>query len=156
MQEIYFMYHLKRIFFIFVMKPSKLNGKSEVIQCSIFQYKLIMLLIYFFPLQVTFTRNIVWTLSNLCRNKNPQPEFESVKACLPVLNRLLNYPDDDILSKLIFDQFGILNYVFSFSTDEKKLGQGNNSLKLYCSIIRRFHLDCLDLSDFQIPLSQSI
>ncbi|XP_012257423.1 importin subunit alpha [Athalia rosae] len=48
--------------------------------------------------QVTIARNIVWTLSNLCRNKNPPPDFEKVKACLPVLNRLLGYADKDILA----------------------------------------------------------
>ncbi|KZC05288.1 PREDICTED: importin subunit alpha [Dufourea novaeangliae] len=47
---------------------------------------------------VTFTRNIVWTLSNLCRNKNPPPPFEIVRSALPVLNRLLSNTDKDILS----------------------------------------------------------
>lgn len=46
---------------------------------------------------VTFTRNIVWTLSNLCRNKNPPPPFEIVRTALPVLNRLLSNTDKDIL-----------------------------------------------------------
>lgn len=47
---------------------------------------------------VTFTRNIVWTLSNLCRNKNPPPPFEIVQTALPVLNRLLSNTDKDILA----------------------------------------------------------
>lgn len=46
---------------------------------------------------ITFTRNIVWTLSNLCRNKNPPPPFEIVRTALPVLNRLLSHTDKDIL-----------------------------------------------------------
>ncbi|XP_035731785.1 importin subunit alpha-like [Vespa mandarinia] len=47
---------------------------------------------------VTFARNIVWTLSNLCRNKNPPPPFEIVRTSLPVLNRLLSNTDKDILA----------------------------------------------------------
>ncbi|KAK2576370.1 hypothetical protein KPH14_005718 [Odynerus spinipes] len=47
---------------------------------------------------VTFARNIVWTLSNLCRNKNPPPPFEIVRTALPVLNRLLSNTDKDILA----------------------------------------------------------
>jgi len=49
--------------------------------------------------QVTFMRNIVWTLSNLCRNKNPAPPFEMIKPALPVFNRLLNSEDRDVLGK---------------------------------------------------------
>ncbi|KAI4497084.1 hypothetical protein M0802_007830 [Mischocyttarus mexicanus] len=47
---------------------------------------------------ITFARNIVWTLSNLCRNKNPPPPFEHVKTTLPVFYRLLSNPDKYILA----------------------------------------------------------
>jgi len=51
-------------------------------------------------MQMTFMRNIVWTLSNLCRNKNPPPPFELIRPVLPVFNRLLSYTDQDILGKI--------------------------------------------------------
>lgn len=59
---------------------------------------------------MTFTRNIVWTLSNLCRNKNPPPPFEVVRTALPVLNRLLSNTDKDILGELIVFIIAFLEY----------------------------------------------
>lgn len=44
------------------------------------------------------TRNAVWALSNLCRGKNPPPDFDKVAPCLPVLARLLFLSDGDVLS----------------------------------------------------------
>lgn len=40
----------------------------------------------------------MWTLSNLCRNKNPQPDFETVKPVLPYLAHFLHSKDKDILA----------------------------------------------------------
>ncbi|KAL8563158.1 Importin subunit alpha-6 [Nucella lapillus] len=47
---------------------------------------------------VSMTRNGVWCLSNLCRGKNPPPDFGKVCPALPVLARLLYHTDKDVLS----------------------------------------------------------
>lgn len=44
------------------------------------------------------TRNAVWALSNLCRGKNPPPDFNKVAPTLPILSRLLLHTDPDVLS----------------------------------------------------------
>ncbi|XP_017772100.1 PREDICTED: importin subunit alpha-7 [Nicrophorus vespilloides] len=49
-------------------------------------------------IRVTMARNTVWALSNLCRGKNPPPNFRQVKPALPVLARLLFHGDADVLS----------------------------------------------------------
>ncbi|KAK3858277.1 hypothetical protein Pcinc_035532 [Petrolisthes cinctipes] len=43
-------------------------------------------------------RHAIWALSNLCRGKNPPPDFARVSPCLPVLSRLLFYSDADVLA----------------------------------------------------------
>ncbi|XP_018578136.1 importin subunit alpha-7 isoform X1 [Anoplophora glabripennis] len=48
--------------------------------------------------RLTMTRNAVWALSNLCRGKNPPPDFAKVSPCLPILSRLLFHSDPDVLS----------------------------------------------------------
>lgn len=47
---------------------------------------------------VTLTRNAVWTLSNLCRGKQPPADFNKVKDSLPVLAKLLTHSDPEVLS----------------------------------------------------------
>lgn len=48
--------------------------------------------------RLTMTRNAVWALSNLCRGKNPTPDFHKVSPALPVLARLLFSADADVLA----------------------------------------------------------
>uniref|UniRef100_A0A7N8XBZ8 Importin subunit alpha n=1 Tax=Mastacembelus armatus TaxID=205130 RepID=A0A7N8XBZ8_9TELE len=48
--------------------------------------------------RLTTTRNAVWALSNLCRGKNPPPDFVKVSPCLSVLSRLLFSSDPDVLA----------------------------------------------------------
>ncbi|XP_053203911.1 importin subunit alpha-7-like [Panonychus citri] len=48
--------------------------------------------------RLSMTRNAVWTLSNLCRGKNPFPNFEQVSPSLTVLSRLLYNNDSDVLA----------------------------------------------------------
>ncbi|EDW03134.1 importin subunit alpha [Drosophila grimshawi] len=56
---------------------------------------------------LSFLRNIVWLMSNLCRNKNPSPPFEQVKRLLPVLSQLLLTQDIQVLA----DACWALSYV---------------------------------------------
>ncbi|XP_069091462.1 importin subunit alpha-6 isoform X1 [Pleurodeles waltl] len=48
--------------------------------------------------RLTTTRNAVWALSNLCRGKNPPPDFSKVSPCLTMLSRLLFISDPDALA----------------------------------------------------------
>ncbi|KAG7273343.1 hypothetical protein CRUP_030241 [Coryphaenoides rupestris] len=48
--------------------------------------------------RLTMMRNAVWALSNLCRGKNPPPDFSKVSPSLSVLSWLLFVNDTDILA----------------------------------------------------------
>lgn len=53
-------------------------------------------------IEVTAQQNIVWTISNLCRSKNPPPDFTLLLPCIPLLVDMLDHPDFQVVCKLLF------------------------------------------------------
>eukprot|EP00889_Picochlorum_renovo_P000698 jgi/Picre1/27728/NNA_000692.t1 len=63
--------------------------------------------------KISMLRNATWTLSNFCRGK-PQPPFEEVRRCLPVLAQLIHSPDEEVLT----DACWALSYLSDGSNDK--------------------------------------
>lgn len=47
-------------------------------------------------------RNATWALSNLCRGKQPPPNFEVVSQMLPHLAPLLFHQDEEVLTDALW------------------------------------------------------
>lgn len=52
--------------------------------------------------RLNLTRNAVWALSNLCRGKNPPPDFSKVEKGLPILARLMFHSDVEVLGDAVW------------------------------------------------------
>jgi len=47
---------------------------------------------------VPFLRNVTWTISNLCRNKNPPPDMQKIFPLLDMLAKLIMHDDEEIVA----------------------------------------------------------
>ncbi|PVU84498.1 hypothetical protein BB560_007336 [Smittium megazygosporum] len=63
--------------------------------------------------KLSMLRNATWTLSNFCRGKNPQPDWETISPCLPILAKLIYTVDDEILT----DACWAISYLSDGSND---------------------------------------
>ena len=70
--------------------------RDEVIRCGAVKY---LLRLANQPTTTSFLRNLTWSLSNLCRNKDPSPSLEVIRQLLPTIINLVNTGDLDIQGK---------------------------------------------------------
>ncbi|KAJ3124560.1 Importin alpha subunit (Karyopherin alpha subunit) (Serine-rich RNA polymerase I suppressor protein) [Nowakowskiella sp. JEL0407] len=47
-------------------------------------------------IKLSMLRNATWTLSNFCRGKNPQPDWDKVSPALPILANLIRFNDVEV------------------------------------------------------------
>ncbi|RKP19744.1 ARM repeat-containing protein [Rozella allomycis CSF55] len=88
------------------------SARDHVLECGILE---ILIPIVNFVIEnpqnykISFLRNSVWALSNLCRGKSPSPPWSKIALIIPTLSRLINYPDDEVV--------GDACWAFSYLTD---------------------------------------
>ncbi|KAJ8326530.1 Importin subunit alpha-1 [Batrachochytrium dendrobatidis] len=64
--------------------------------------------------KLSMLRNATWTLSNFCRGKNPQPDWNTIRPCLPVLAKLVHSNDEEVLT----DACWAISYVSEVSNEK--------------------------------------
>ncbi|EIN14111.1 importin alpha protein [Punctularia strigosozonata HHB-11173 SS5] len=64
--------------------------------------------------KLSMMRNATWTLSNFCRGKSPQPDWELISPALTVLTKLIYSLDDEIL----IDACWAISYLSDGSNDK--------------------------------------
>ncbi|RPB29906.1 ARM repeat-containing protein [Terfezia boudieri ATCC MYA-4762] len=64
--------------------------------------------------KLSMLRNATWTLSNFCRGKTPQPDWEAIIPALPVLAKLVYSLDDEVL----IDACWAISYLSDGSNDK--------------------------------------
>lgn len=64
--------------------------------------------------KLSMLRNATWTLSNFCRGKQPQPDWDLISPALTALAKLIHSPDDEVL----IDACWAISYLSDGSNDK--------------------------------------